>query len=52
LGTGFGGGSVAASAILYGAHLGARYYFTDNIGAHAELGYGISVLTLGASFKF
>lgn len=32
-------------------YLGARYYFSDQFGAHAELGYGISVLTLGVSFQ-
>jgi len=32
--------------------LGGRYLFTDNIGAFAELGYGVSVLNVGVSFKF
>jgi hypothetical protein len=32
--------------------LGGRYYFSDNIGAFAELGYGIAYLQLGVSFKF
>ncbi len=31
---------------------GARYYFTDNIAANGELGYGVSWLKLGISFKF
>ena len=31
---------------------GARYYFTDNIGAFAELGYGIAAFQFGVSFKF
>lgn len=30
---------------------GARYGFTENIGAFAELGYGISYLTLGIGYK-
>ena len=33
-------------------YIGGRYYFTDNIGAFAELGYGIAYLQLGVSFKF
>jgi len=33
-------------------YLGGRYYFTDKIGAFAELGYGIAYLQLGVSFKF
>ncbi|HRE52896.1 MAG TPA: hypothetical protein PK339_15855 [Flavitalea sp.] len=32
--------------------IGGRYLFTDNIGAFAELGYGVSVLNVGVSFKF
>ncbi|MGB6152534.1 MAG: outer membrane beta-barrel protein [Pricia sp.] len=31
---------------------GARWYFTDNFGAFAELGYGVSFLSLGAAFRF
>lgn len=42
----------SASAVIIGAHLGARYYFTDNIGAFAELGYGIAYLQLGVAAKF
>lgn len=34
------------------AYVGGRYLFTDNIAVMAELGYGVSYLTLGASFKF
>ena len=33
---------------IYG---GARYRFTDKVGAFAELGYGISFFTLGVNFK-
>ena len=32
--------------------IGARYYFTDNIGGFAELGPGIAWLQLGVAFKF
>ena len=35
-----------------GILVGGRYYFTDNIGAFLELGYDISYLKLGVSFKF
>lgn len=34
------------------AYLGARYLFTQNFGAFAELGYGVSYLTLGVMLKF
>jgi len=32
--------------------LGARYYLTSNIGFFGELGYGVSPLQLGFTFKF
>ncbi|HVZ96140.1 MAG TPA: hypothetical protein VG847_04645 [Chitinophagaceae bacterium] len=34
------------------AYIGGRYFFTDNIAAMAELGYGVSYFTIGASLKF
>lgn len=34
------------------AFIGGRYYFSDNIAAMAELGYGVSYLTLGLAFRF
>jgi len=37
--------------LLFGVHLGGRYYFTDNIGAFAELGSAVSVLQLGVTIK-
>jgi hypothetical protein len=37
------------SVSVYG---GARYFFTDNIGAFAELGHGISYFTTGGCLKF
>lgn len=46
-----------SSSINYGsiigltAFVGGRYYFNNHIGALAELGYGVSYLTVGASFK-
>ena len=42
----FGGG------LGYSFFLGARWFFTDNIAAFVELGYGVSVLNAGVSFKF
>lgn len=35
-----------------GATGGAKYYFTDNFGVYAEVGYGIGNLMAGATFKF
>jgi hypothetical protein len=42
----------ASSGIGLTGFLGARYYFSENFGAHAELGYGITVLSVGVSYKF
>lgn len=50
-----GPGSVpvgSAGGFLWGLSAGGRYYLSDKVGVNAELGYGIAVLTLGASFKF
>lgn len=39
------------SGILFGAHVGARYYLSESLALNAELGYGISLLKIGVSFK-
>lgn len=31
---------------------GARYYFAGNLGVFGELGYGVSILNIGLSYKF
>jgi hypothetical protein len=33
-------------------YIGGRYFFSDNVAAFAELGYGISYFTIGGAFKF
>ena len=40
-----------ASGLLYGIQLGGRYFISDKIAINAELGYGISVLKIGVTFK-
>jgi hypothetical protein len=35
----------------WSVYAGARYRFTEHIGAFAELGYGISYLTIGLNYK-
>lgn len=42
----------SAGGFIYGWFAGARYYFTDNFAALAELGYGIAALNVGVSYKF
>ncbi len=34
------------------AFVGSRYYFTDNIAAFAEVGYGLAYLNIGGTYKF
>jgi hypothetical protein len=31
---------------------GARYYFANNLGVYGELGFGVSILSIGLSYKF
>ncbi|GAB3925858.1 hypothetical protein [Larkinella terrae] len=38
--------------VLFGLHIGGRYFFKPNIGAFAEVGYGVAPLKLGVTFKF
>lgn len=40
-----------ASYLLYGFHAGGRYMFSNNIGAFAELGYGIGYFTIGLNVR-
>jgi hypothetical protein len=50
--TGFGGTySASGSYLLFGVHVGGRYYFNPQIAAFAELGYGLGYLTAGVAFK-
>lgn len=45
-------GSAASSGLASSGFVGGRYYFTDNIAAMLELGYGIAYLNLGIGIKF
>jgi len=42
----------SASGVTGAGYVGARYYFTNFLGAYAELGYGYSIFNLGLSLKF
>jgi hypothetical protein len=46
------GVAAGGSAVAFSGFIGGRYHFTDNIGAFAELGYGIAYLQLGLTYKF
>ncbi|KAA9325548.1 hypothetical protein F0P96_19650 [Hymenobacter busanensis] len=49
---GYDGYKSSSSYITSGLFIGGRYFFTDNIGAFAELGYDMNYLKLGLSAKF
>ncbi|MCF8331591.1 MAG: porin family protein [Bacteroidales bacterium] len=38
-------------ALIYGIHIGGNYYFSDNAGIFAEIGYGLSILNIGLTLK-
>ena len=42
----------SSSGVTGAGYVGARYYFTNFLGAYAELGYGYSILNIGLSLKF
>lgn len=42
----------SSSGLGYALFVGGRYYVADHIALSAELGYGIAILNIGASFKF
>ncbi|MEL6866195.1 MAG: hypothetical protein AAFP19_17330 [Bacteroidota bacterium] len=37
--------------VLLGAVVGAKYYFTEQLAAYAELGYGLGYLNVGIAYK-
>ena len=42
----------ASVPLAYQVFAGVRYYFTDNFGAYAEAGAGITLLNFGVNLKF
>ena len=51
-GTSYSGYSASGSFVSYGGYVGARYFFTPNIGAYGEFGYSIGLINLGVTYKF
>lgn len=45
-------GNTYGSGMGISGFLGSRWFFSDKIGAYAELGYGVSVLNVGVTFRF
>jgi hypothetical protein len=50
-GNNFGGNGNYGSTAGLSLYAGARYFFSPHIAAFAELGFGVSYLTLGLAFK-
>ncbi|HMR18787.1 MAG TPA: hypothetical protein PKA53_05770, partial [Sphingobacterium sp.] len=46
-----GMGNNYGSGLGFSGFLGGRWLFSDNIGVFAELGYGVSTLNVGITFK-
>jgi hypothetical protein len=44
--------SATSGGIVFAGMVGARYYFTEQIAVFAQVGYGVSYFTIGASFRF
>lgn len=52
-GAGAGAGPAPSTGgIIYGGHVGARYYVSEKIGVFAEAGDGLGSLNAGLAFKF
>ncbi len=51
VGAGFFGYSAGASYMLFGFYGGARYYFSPNLAAYGELGYGLGYFNIGIAYK-
>jgi len=44
--------NATSGGIVFSGFIGARYYFTEQFAAFAQVGYGIAYLTLGVSIRF
>lgn len=45
-------GGAGSSGVELSVFAGGRYYFAGNLAGYAELGYGVSILTVGLAYKF
>jgi hypothetical protein len=43
--------SGGGSTLLFSAFVGGRYYFTPNLAAQAEIGFGLALLNIGVAYK-
>ena len=52
MGGSYSGNASYNSGLGVSLFAGARYYFAGNLAAYGELGYGVSILSIGLSYKF
>jgi hypothetical protein len=50
--SGFGINDPYPDRVQFGLHAGTRYFFTENVAAYGELGFGLATLAIGLTFKF
>lgn len=50
-GTGTNYGNASSGGIAFSWFIGGRYFFSDNLAAMAELGYGVTYLNIGVCFS-
>lgn len=50
-GTALPGYSVGGSYLAYGGFAGIRYYFSPNLAAYGEIGYGLGIINVGIAYK-
>lgn len=43
--------SASAGGMMWGVHVGSRYWASQKVGAFAELGYGAAILNVGVAFR-
>lgn len=43
--------TAGGSYMVFGVHIGLRYFFNPNIALFGELGYGVGYITVGVAFK-
>jgi len=51
-GTGTNYGNASTGGLAFSWFVGGRYFFSDNLAAMAELGYGVTYLNIGVCFTF
>jgi len=43
--------SASSGGLMWGVHIGTRYWASEKVGAFAEIGYGATLLNVGVAFR-